>query len=146
MHARDHGFGQRDDALHQAGAEGEQRLVRFTGWRGAHLPHVVAGAEGRAGGGDDDDVDRGVGGDGAEFKIQRPHQLPRQRVALPRTIERQRGDARLVVTKQNGDAHQSNISTVRATSPAFIARNASFMSPSTPRREIIESRSSRPCR
>jgi len=39
---------------------------------------------------------------------------------------------------------QSNISTVRATSPAFIARNASFTSSSRPRRVIISSRRSRP--
>ena len=38
----------------------------------------------------------------------------------------------------------SNISTVRATSPAFIARKASFTSSRRPRRVIISSRRSRP--
>jgi Protein of unknown function (DUF3775) len=40
----------------------------------------------------------------------------------------------------------SNIRTLRATSPAFIARKASLISPRRPRREIIESRSRRPWR
>ena len=39
---------------------------------------------------------------------------------------------------------QSNISTVRATSPAFMARNASFTSLSRLRRVIISSSISRP--
>jgi hypothetical protein len=39
----------------------------------------------------------------------------------------------------------SNIRTVRATSPAFIARNASLTSSSLPRRVIMSSRSRRPC-
>ena len=43
-------------------------------------------------------------------------------------------------------ASSSNIKTLRATSPAFIARNASLMSSSRPRRVIISSSSSRPCR
>jgi len=46
----------------------------------------------------------------------------------------------------DGRAHQSNISTVRATSPAFIARNASFTSSSLPRRLTISSSLSRPWR
>jgi hypothetical protein len=41
---------------------------------------------------------------------------------------------------------QSKVRTVRATSPAFIARNASLMSPSVPRRVIISSSSNRPWR
>ena len=41
---------------------------------------------------------------------------------------------------------QSNISTVRATSPAFIARNASLTSVSRPRWLTISSSISRPCR
>jgi len=41
---------------------------------------------------------------------------------------------------------QSNVSTVRATSPAFIARKASLMSSSRPRRVTISSSSSRPWR
>jgi hypothetical protein len=40
----------------------------------------------------------------------------------------------------------SNINTVRATSPAFIARKASFTSSSLPRRLIMSSRLSRPCK
>src|SRR3954447_21046563 len=40
---------------------------------------------------------------------------------------------------------QSKVSTVRATSPAFIARNASLMSPSLPVFVTMPSRSSRPC-
>lgn len=43
-------------------------------------------------------------------------------------------------------ARQSNISTLRATSPACIARNASFTSSSRPRRVIISSSFTRPCR
>ncbi len=43
-------------------------------------------------------------------------------------------------------SRQLKTSTVRATSPAFIARNASLMSLSRPRRLIIPSRSSRPWR
>ena len=41
-------------------------------------------------------------------------------------------------------SHQSNISTVRATSPAFMARKASLTSSSRPRRVIISSSFSRP--
>jgi len=41
---------------------------------------------------------------------------------------------------------QSNIRTVRATSPAFIARKASLTSSRRPRRVIISSSFSRPCR
>jgi hypothetical protein len=41
---------------------------------------------------------------------------------------------------------QSKVSTVRATSPAFIARNASLMSPSRPRLVTMASRSRRPWR
>ena len=41
---------------------------------------------------------------------------------------------------------QSNVSTVRATSPSFIARNASFTSSSLPLRVIISSSFNRPCR
>src|SRR5271168_1806251 len=44
------------------------------------------------------------------------------------------------------DAIQLNIRTVRATSPAFIARNASLTSSSLPRRLIISSSLRRPCR
>ena len=40
----------------------------------------------------------------------------------------------------------SSIKTVRATSPAFMARNASLTSSSLPRRVIMASRSIRPCR
>ncbi len=47
---------------------------------------------------------------------------------------------------QRERASQSNISTVRATSPAFIARNASFTSSSLPRRVIISSSLRRPWR
>ena len=49
-------------------------------------------------------------------------------------------------TRLNGGGcmhRQSNISTVRATSPAFIARNASLMSPRRPRRLTISSSFSR---
>ena len=42
--------------------------------------------------------------------------------------------------------HYSNISTVRATSPAFMARNASFTPSSGARRLIMSSRFSRPWR
>jgi hypothetical protein len=41
---------------------------------------------------------------------------------------------------------QSSISTMRAISPAFIARNASLMSPRRPRRVTISSSMSRPWR
>ena len=44
------------------------------------------------------------------------------------------------------ESPQSNVKTVRATSPAFIARNASLMSSRRPRRLTISSSSSRPWR
>ena len=63
-------LGQVDDALHQAGAEGEDCFVGGAGGGGADFPQVVAGAEGGAVGGEDDDVDGGVFGDG--LRVRRP--------------------------------------------------------------------------
>jgi plasmid stabilization system protein ParE len=67
------------------------------------------------------------------------------KTAAARVPERQRGRG---VGEGEGhslaDRDQSNVRTVRATSPAFMARNASLMSSSRPRRVTISSSKSRP--
>jgi CHAT domain-containing protein len=59
------------------------------------------------------------------------------------TVERSSGVA-LATARLLAMTANQNIRTVRATSPAFIARNASLISSRRPRRLIIESRSRRP--
>ncbi len=68
---------------------------------------------------------------------------PRSRQMLSLEEERRNGAQR-----EDGPHHEgaySNIRTERATSPAFIARNASFTSSSFIRRVIISSSFKRPC-
>jgi hypothetical protein len=73
------------------------------------------------------------------------HESSQAEAAAARAPEWQRG--RRVGEREGrpvSDSAQSKVSTVRATSPAFIARNASLMSPSRPRRVTISSSKSRP--
>ncbi len=100
MHPRDDGFRERDDALHQAAAQREHRLVRGAGGGGAHLPHVVARAEGGTGGGDDHDVSGRVGRDAGERGVQRRHETQGEGVAGGGTVQGQRGDAVLIFAEQ----------------------------------------------
>ncbi len=95
------GFGQVDDALHQAGAQGEDGFVSCSGGVGADFPQVVAGAEGGAVGGEDDGVDGGVSGDGFERGVERLHQGGGQGVAGGGTVQRQGRDVVAVVAEQD---------------------------------------------
>ena len=95
------GLGRRDDALHQAGAQREGGFVERAGRGGAQFAQVVAGAEGGAVGGDDDDADGVVVGDGLQGGVERLHQADGQRVAGGRTVQRQGRDVVAVVAEQD---------------------------------------------
>lgn len=71
---------------------------------------------------------------------------PRQAVPVAAEGVPGRRPPRGAVPSSGPSAPQSNVSTVRATSPAFIARKASLMSSRRPRRVTISSSSNRPWR
>ena len=108
MHAGDDRLRHAGDGQHQLAALPEQRLHEFLAVIGAHFLEVVAGTEGLAGAGDDDDAHGFAGGDGVEFgcsavnmsfdsELNWPGRL-RVSVVRPsaRSVRRTRGSSRIM--------------------------------------------------
>ena len=87
------GCGMRVMVEHQFAALPEQRLHEALVVIGAHFLEVVAGAEGLAGAGDDDDAHGFAGGDVVQFGLQCGQHVFRQRIELARAVQGQRGQA-----------------------------------------------------